>query len=187
VIRQKGFAATTVDDLCEAAAVTKSSFFHHFASKEALGIAAAEFWQETTTAFFAAAPYHVSGDPLQRVLDYVAFRISIIGEDVTAASCLVGTMAAEVHCSSPAIREACGRSIFGHAATLEADIHAAMKERGVVGVSPNGLARHTQAVIQGALVLAKASNDPERARESLAHLDRYIRLLFSKPLKEAIA
>jgi TetR/AcrR family transcriptional repressor of nem operon len=38
-IRAKGFAATSVDDLCQAAAVTKGSFFHHFKSKEELGVA----------------------------------------------------------------------------------------------------------------------------------------------------
>lgn len=38
--------------------------------------------------------------------------------------------------------------------------------------------RHTQAVIQGAFVLAKAGNDPSLVIESLNHLDRNIRLLF---------
>ncbi len=41
LIRTKGFAGTSVDDLCTAAGVTKGAFFHHFASKEALGVAAA--------------------------------------------------------------------------------------------------------------------------------------------------
>ena len=31
---------------------------HHFKNKEALGIAAADYWSEMTGAFFEAAPYH---------------------------------------------------------------------------------------------------------------------------------
>lgn len=184
-IRAKGFGASSVDDLCRAAAVTKGSFFHHFKSKEELGVAAADFWTQTTSAFFAAAPYHAPKDPLERVLAYVAFRRSIIEGEIAEFSCLVGTMAEEVHASFPAIRDACARSIFGHAATLEADISAAMAERGIAADwTAESLARHTQAVIQGAFVLAKAGNDPALARESLDHLDRYIRLLFSQTDRE---
>lgn len=178
-IRAKGYAATSIDDLCQAAVVTKGSFFHHFKSKEALGIAAAVQWKDEITAFFAAAPYHQPADPLVRILAYVAFRKSMITSDLTECSCLVGTMAQEIHEMSTAIRDACGESIFGHAATLEADIEAARKARGISDRwTAASLARHTQTVIQGAFVLAKAGNDPALARESLDHLDRYIRLLF---------
>lgn len=179
VIRAKGFAATSVDDICRAADVTKGAFFHHFGSKEALGVAAAEYWEETTTGFFQAAPYHVPADPLERVLAYVAFRKAIIVGELSEFTCLVGTMAQEVYATAPDIRDACGHSIFGHAATLEADIEAARRERGIAGDwTAESLARHTQAVIQGGFVLAKAGNDPGLARESLDHLDRYIRHLF---------
>jgi TetR/AcrR family transcriptional repressor of nem operon len=184
-IRAKGFAATSVDDLCQAAAVTKGSFFHHFKSKEELGVEAAEHWREATTAFFAGAAYHAPDDPLDRVLAYVAFRKSIIAGDLAEFTCLVGTMAQEIYASSPAIRDACAESIFGHTATLEADICAVMKDRGISGDwTAESLARHTQTVIQGAFVLAKAGNDPALAREGLDHLDRYIRLLFDCPRKD---
>jgi TetR/AcrR family transcriptional regulator, transcriptional repressor for nem operon len=183
-IRAKGFAATSVDDLCQAAEVTKGSFFHHFKSKDALGVAAARQWQEATSAFFAAAPYHKPKDPLDRILAYVAFRKAIIAGELAEYSCLVGTMVQEVYATSPAIRDACAESIFGHIATLEADFAAAMKERGIVGDhAPASLARHTQTVVQGAFVMAKAGNDSALAREALDHLDQYFRLLFRSPKK----
>ena len=184
MIRARGFAATSVGDLCEAAGVTKGAFFHHFPSKEALGVAAAEHWAEATGAFFEEAPYHSPDDPLDRLLAYVAFRRAMIDGEIPAFTCLVGTMAQEVHDTAPAIRDACGASILGHAATLEPDIAAAMAARGVTGFAPASLARHVQAVIQGAFVLAKATNDAEAARESLDHLDRYLRALFGAAPKE---
>ncbi|MEO1456882.1 MAG: TetR/AcrR family transcriptional regulator [Pseudomonadota bacterium] len=185
VIRQKGFTATSVDDLCRAAGVTKGAYFHHFRSKEALGVAAAEFWAETTSAFFEAAPYHAPADPLDRVLAYVDFRRTIIDGDLAEFTCLVGTMAQEVFDTHPAIRDACAASILGHAATLEPDIAAAMAARGIeADWTPSSLARHTQAVLQGAFILAKATGDADAARESVDHLERYVRLLFNAPAGE---
>ncbi len=180
VIREKGFAATSVDDLCAAAAVTKGAFFHHFESKQALGVAAAEFWQETTSAFFAAAPYHGPSDPLDRVLAYIAFRKALISGSLPEFTCLVGTMVQEVYATAPAIRDACGASIFGHAATLEGDFDAALLQHQIVGLTAQSLARHTQTVIHGAFVLAKAANNPALAREGLDHLERYVRLIFNR-------
>jgi TetR/AcrR family transcriptional regulator, transcriptional repressor for nem operon len=181
VIRAKGYAATTVAELCEVAGVTKGAVFHQFKSKEALGAEAAKYWADTTSAFFAAAPYHARKKPLDRILAYVAFRKSIITGELAEFTCLVGTMVQEIYSDWPMIRDACGHSIFGHAKTLEADITAAMKSHGIAAGSwtAESLARHTQTVIQGAFVLAKAGNNPALAHESLDHLDRYIRLLFA--------
>jgi TetR/AcrR family transcriptional repressor of nem operon len=185
LVRTKGFAATSVDDICRAADVTKGAFFHHFASKEALGVAAAKFWSDTTSAFFATAPYHAPADPLDRVLAYVAFRKSIIEGDMAEFSCLVGTMLQEVHATSESIRAASGQSMLDHAATLVPDIQAARLQHGITARwTAESLARHMQAVIQGAFILAKAGNDPELARESIDHLGRYIRLLFSLPAED---
>jgi TetR/AcrR family transcriptional regulator, transcriptional repressor for nem operon len=181
LIRTKGFSATSVANLCEEAGVTRGAFFHSFGSKEALGVAAANFWAETTSAFFADAPYHQPDNPLDRILAYVAFRKAIIEGEISEFTCLVGTMAQEVYSISPAIREACADSIFGHASTLEADISSAMAEHQVIdGWTAKSLARHTQTVIQGAFVLAKAGNDATLAIEGLDHLERYIRLCFKQ-------
>ena len=92
VIRTKGYTATTVDDLCETAGVAKGSFFHHFKSKEALAVAAADYWSEITGALFAAAPYHNHADPLDRVLGYIDFRKALLTGKVPEYTCLVGTM-----------------------------------------------------------------------------------------------
>ena len=93
---------------------------------------------------------------------------------------LVGTLAQEVWETSPAIAAACASSITAHAATLEADIAAAAAARGISGLDPRGLALHTQAVLQGGFVLVKATGDPAHARDSAAHLRRYVELLFQR-------
>ena len=179
VIRTKGYSATTVDELCAAAGVTKGAFFHHFKSKDALAVAAADYWSEMTGELFEQAPYHDLADPLDRVLAYVDFRKALLQGGVADFTCLVGTMVQETYETAPAIREACERSIAGHAATLEDDIAAAMRERNMEpGWTAQSLALHTQAVIQGAFILAKATGSAAVAADSIDHLHRYIALLF---------
>lgn len=174
VIRRQGLHATTVDDLCEAAGVTKGAFFHHFASKEALAVAAADYWSETTGSLFATAPYHEPEDPLERVFGYLDFRASLIEGEPAEFTCLVGTMTQEAFETNPAVREACAASIFGHAEILEADIDAALVAAGTgADIDAASLARHIQTVLQGAFVLSKAANDPALVLEALDHLRRY--------------
>jgi TetR/AcrR family transcriptional repressor of nem operon len=181
VIREKGFCATSVDDLCHHAGVTKGAFFHHFPSKEALGVAAAEHWSDMTGAFFAAAPYHRHPDPLDRVLGYIDFRKAILQGALPEFTCLVGTMVQEVYDTASAIRDACRASIFGHAETLEADIAEAIATYKIkADWTAKSLALHTQAVLQGAFILAKANGGPEVAADSIDHLKRYVRLLFDR-------
>lgn len=180
LIRAKGYAATTVDDLCRAAGVTKGAFFHHFESKEALGVAVAKHWTELTSALFAAAPYHAPADPLQRVLAYIQYRKELVAGAFCQFTCLGGTLLQEIYDSSPSMRDACADSILGHVTTLEADIAAAMEAHEIASDwTAESLARHTQTVIQGSFIMAKATGDPETAREGLDHLARYVELLFS--------
>jgi TetR/AcrR family transcriptional regulator, transcriptional repressor for nem operon len=181
IVRQKGFAATSIEDLCQTAGVTKGAFFHHFKSKDALGVSAADHWAIMTGAFFAAAPYHRHDDPLARVLGYLDFRRDILHGTLPEFTCLVGTMLQEVHQSSPAIAAACDAAINGHAEKLEADIAEAMTLHGIQSDwTAKSLALHTQAVLQGAFILAKAKGGPEIAAASIEHLKRYITLLFGR-------
>jgi TetR/AcrR family transcriptional repressor of nem operon len=181
VIREKGYTATRVEDVCEAAGLTKGSFFHHFDSKEDLAVAAAEYWTEGTGALFASAAYHAQADAVERLLAYVDFRKALLTGELPDFTCLAGTMVQEVYDTHPAIREACDRSICGHAKTLEPDIAEAMRERRVAGNwTAVSLALFTQAVLQGSFVLAKAKGGPAVAAECADHLRRYIEMLFQQ-------
>ncbi len=188
LVRSNGFSATSVDQLCAEAGVTKGAFFHHFASKEALGVAAAAYWSSSTGGFFAEAPFHHHARAIDRVLGYIDLRIALIGGPAESFSCVAGTMVQEAFRSSSAIRIACEASIMGNAAALTPDIAEAMADAEVTGTTPESLAAHIQTVIQGAFILAKARGEDaaaDTAREALRHLRRYFELLFSPKAEES--
>ena len=189
LVRQQGFAATSLDQLCRAAGVTKGAFFHHFAAKEALGVALADYWSQSTGGFFAEAPYHHHPRAIDRVLGYIDLRLALITGPAESFSCVAGTMLQESFRSSAAIRQACEDSIMGNARAIEADLVQALLDAGHQGAGGAGLARHVQSVIQGAFILAK-SQDPaqaaDMAKETIGHLRHYLELLLSPTVKESV-
>jgi TetR/AcrR family transcriptional repressor of nem operon len=186
IIRQKGYAATSVDELCARAGVTKGAFFHHFPSKDSLAVAAVNQWSEMSIALFTAAPYHHFDDPLDRILGYLDFRKAMLRGEVADFTCLAGTMVQEVYGTHTDIRHACDASISGQAATLESDIADAKKRYHIRAAwTAESLALHTQAVLQGAFILAKAKDSAAVAEASIDHLRRYVELLFRRATKKA--
>jgi len=187
VIRAQGYAATTVDDICRAAGFTKGAFFHHFKSKEDLAVAAAAHFSQMAERLFGAAPYRQAADPLDRLLGYIDFRAAIIAGPIPEFTCLLGTMVQEAYDTNPAIRRACDTYIGAHAAGVAKDIEAAKALYAPKATwSAESLALYTQSVLQGAFVLAKAKGGPEVARACVAHLRRYVELLFQRPASREV-
>ena len=180
-IRTRGYEATSVEQLCLAAGVTKGAFFHHFRSKEDLGTAAATRFLEWLEGLFARSGWRDRDDPLDRVLAYIDFRTAILRGEIPHFTCLLGMMVQETYATHPALRAACEAGIQSHLAPLEAEIDAALAARGIAGVPAAGLALHIMAVIQGGFVLAKAAGGPAPAIEAMRHLRRYVELLFAAP------
>ena len=182
VIRARGYSGTTVDDICSAAGLTKGAFFHHFGSKEELAVAAAAHFSQRAERLFGTAPYRELADPLDRLLGYIDFRTALLAGALPEFTCLLGTMVQEAYDTHPAIRQACDTYIGAHAAEVAKDIAAAKALYAPAAEwSAESLGLYTQAVLQGAFVLAKAKGGPEVARDCVAHLRRYFLHLFHRP------
>jgi TetR/AcrR family transcriptional repressor of nem operon len=178
VIRSKGYSAARVEDICSEAGLTKGAFFHHFASKEACAIAAAAHFAANADALFDAAPYTFLTEPRARVLGYVDFRKAILEGELPQFTCLLGTMVQEAYDTHPAIRAACDRYISDRAVRLAVDM-AEAKALHAPGAdwTPESAALFSQAVLQGAFILAKAKHGAQIAADSLDHLKRYFETL----------
>lgn len=182
VIRAKGYAATTVDDICHKAGVTKGSFFHHFKSKDELALAAIAHWGGMWGGVFAAAPFHKLEDPLERLLGYVDFRTEILQGELPDYTCLIGTLVQETYATHPDLRTACLQGMSAHIAELTRDVEAARKLYAPKAAwSAESVGYFIQATLQGSFIYAKAKQGPDVIRENLDHLRRYIGHLFSQP------
>lgn len=189
VIRSKGYTATTIDDICASASLTKGSFFHHFKSKEDLALAAINHWNTMTGGLFAESAYQQLKDSRERVLAYLDLRAEMLHGELPDFTCLLGTMVQETFETYPRIRDACNAGITAHAHTVAVDIAAAKAIYAPhASWDADTLALYTQAVIQGAFILAKAQGSAQIAALCIAHLRCYVEGLLTpgKPLSHPV-
>jgi TetR/AcrR family transcriptional repressor of nem operon len=177
----KGYTATSVDEVCQKAGLTKGSFFHYFEGKEHLGQVVAERFFTHRKQHFQSAPFHQKKDPLDRVLGLVDFFIEMSQNPEAAKGCLLGTFVQELSNTHPSIRAVCAEC-FGEQAEYfkqmldEAKAKYAPRARW----STQSLAEHLLAVMQGAIIVAKAKQDPRVMEASLKHFKEYLNSLFGK-------
>ena len=102
----KGFAATTIDEVCERAGVTKGGFFHYFQSKDQLGKEVLERFCVSGRNLHEAFCGRET-DPLKRVYRYIDGAIAMAQDPAMSRGCLLGLFAQELCDTNPQIRQAC--------------------------------------------------------------------------------
>lgn len=174
----KGFAATTVDEICTAAKLTKGSFFHYFESKDELGKTLLE-------RFCAAGAQRNEGccgterDPLKRVYKYIDCTIELSQDPVMANGCLLGTFAQELSDTHPKIRHVCNKAFGAWAKQFGEELaqaKAAYAPR--ASFDPHSVAEHFIAIVEGSLIVGKAKQDRKMLKQNLIHFKAYLKSLF---------
>ena len=91
LVISKGYSATTVDEICQKAGVTKGSFFHYFKSKEDLGKQLISRFSCGTQKMLSEGCCGGGKDPLDRIYGCIDFMIRASGHP-DFKGCLVGSM-----------------------------------------------------------------------------------------------
>jgi TetR/AcrR family transcriptional repressor of nem operon len=177
----KGYEATSVDEICGAAKLTKGSFFHYFESKEDLGKAVLDHYISSRYQMIQQAPFFKKSDPLQRAYGYVDFMIQMSRNAASENSCLLGNFAQELSDTHPVIRSQCAKHFTKWAEPFKKTLDRA-KARYVpkAAFDTQGLAEHFIAVLEGSILLAKAKQDKSIIEKSLRHFKQYLKTLFKK-------
>jgi TetR/AcrR family transcriptional repressor of nem operon len=172
----KGFNATSVQDITEAAGVPKGSFYNHFASKENLGAEVLKLYSERT-----GAAFKVLGDmsiaPLQRLRLHLKAMIELASGGDAFCGCLIGNFGSELSTQSPLIRAELVELLSEWTAAVAAPIAAAQQSGEVPTDLPSdALAKFIVNAWQGALVRSKVEQDR-------APLELFLTVVFAKILR----
>jgi TetR/AcrR family transcriptional repressor of nem operon len=173
-LHSRGFNATSVQDITEAAGVPKGSFYNHFASKEDLGAAVVQKY-----AAAGEARRNILHDqaipPLVRLRRYFE---SLIGAAryPDAPGCLLGNFGAELSNQSPAIRERVSTAFINWADALAEVIDEAQRAGALSqDAEPKTLATFVIDAWEGAVLRSKVE-------KNRAPLDAFLAIIFSKVL-----
>jgi len=177
----KGFPATTVDEICQAAGFTKGSFFHYFASKEHLGKEVLDRFYVLLQQTIDQGSFRKKSDPLQRVYGYVDRFIEMSTNPELPNGCLLGHFTQELSDTHPEIRSLCAQYFAEWAALLKHDLdEAKAKHAPRVSFDTQSVAEYFLAVMQGSRILATAKQDVKVFEQNLRHFKRYVKSLFEK-------
>ncbi len=177
-MRRQGYCATTVDQICVEAGVTKGAFFHYFGSKEDLAVATVEAW--CREGVYRADLGEAGNDPLVR-LDclFVGLIASVRNPGDEPLACLLGMVAQELGHSGGRLREVCSDGLEGWTALVSRLLRAAKEAHPVrMEFDPDALAWTLNALWQGSLLVAKTRGDPEIAANNLRQARAHVKRLF---------
>ncbi|MBI5594680.1 MAG: TetR/AcrR family transcriptional regulator [Elusimicrobia bacterium] len=173
----EGFIATSVDDICRKAGVTKGSFFHFFASKDELGKAVVEHFHCAQQARFSRAPFASERDPLRRALGMLDAVAAAMADPSLPKSCIIGNFSQELAPTRAEFRALCAGKFDHWIGGFSADLAAAAQARRMK-VDAAGLGALFVSIVQGSLILIKAKGDPALGAANLAHFKRYVEAQF---------
>ena len=178
LVHERGFGASSVRDIAQAAEVPLGSFTNHFASKEAFGLEILERYREMTSANVRATLRNDRLPPLRRLRAWIDGQLEYLRKDDMRRGCLYGNLSAEASETSDAIRFRVA-SVFAEnqasiAYCLQAAIDAGELAR---NADVQDLTGFIVSSLQGAILVAKAQRSP-------IPMERFERLLFERLLPQ---
>jgi AcrR family transcriptional regulator len=163
-IVHKGFAATSIEELVEAAGITKSGFFYHFRDKNDLARQLLERFLAEDNAILdtlEARARALCDDPLQSFLIFLNLYAEMMDEMPDLhPGCLVATITYQEQMFDAEVRRMNAESVLALRARFArwlAEIAERHPPRTVVDI--NALADNVTVIVEGAIILSKALND----------------------------
>ena len=182
-ITQKGFAATSVEELVEAAGITKSGFFYHFKDKSDLARQHFERFlaeDEGIIATLAKRARELSDDPLQSMLIFLNLYAQMMDDMETLhPGCMVATVTYQERLFDSEMK----RMNVEYLLRMRARFRRWFEE--ICETTPpradcdlDALSDQLTVIVEGAIIYAKALQDRALMGKQTRLFRNYIKLLF---------
>ena len=181
LVHERGFGASSVRDITQAAGVPQGSFTNHFVSKEAFGLEILERYREMTSAAVRATLRNDRLPPLRRLRAWIEGQLEYLRKDDMRRGCLYGNLSAEASEASEAIRFRVASVFAENQASVAYCLQAAI-DGGELAPNTDAqeLAGFIVSSLQGAILVAKSQRSP-------VPVERFARVLFQHLLRPADA
>ena len=162
IIHHKGFAATGLQEILQAAGVPKGSFYFYFKSKEEFGLALVDYYQTWFAGQVRPILKDASRPPLERLAGFFLWFRQYFEQEGFIKGCPIGNLIQELGDVNPAFRDKLHASLdslirFVTKLLREAQERGELPER----LPPEDTARFIISAWQGALIRMKAAAGPE--------------------------
>ena len=178
LVHERGFGASSVRDIAQAAGVPQGSFTNHFTSKEAFGLEILERYREMTSANVRATLRNDRLPPLRRLRAWIDGQLEYLRKDDMRRGCLYGNLSAEASETSDAIRFRVASVFAENQASIAYCLQAAIDAGELASdADVQELAGFIVSSLQGAILVAKAQRSP-------IPVERFERVLFERLLPQ---
>jgi TetR/AcrR family transcriptional repressor of nem operon len=158
-LHQRGFNATSVQDITDAAKVPKGSFYNHFDSKESLAVEALDrYWQMVLRNLDSLGDE--TKPPLERLKTYFR-RIGQVARDANfGPGCMVGNMSAEMPGQSRPVRDRLSIILAAWSRSIESCVRDAQADGSIRSdLDPRTIAAFLLNSWEGAVMRSKVDRD----------------------------
>jgi AcrR family transcriptional regulator len=182
-IVEKGFAATSIEELVEAAGITKSGFFYHFRDKNDMARQLFDRFLSEDEAIFDTLEKRareLSDDPLQSLLIFLNLYAQMMDDmESLHPGCMVATVTYQERIFDPALKQMNVEYLLRmreRFARWFGEIRGAYEPR--IAVDFDALADHLTVVVEGAIVQSKALGDLSVMGSQTRLYRNYVKLIF---------
>lgn len=183
-VLEKGFEATSIEEIVAGAEISRSGFFYHFKDKNALARAMLERYIDAENALYDdifARAAELNDDPLHSMLIGLKMLAEMLADMPDGhPGCVIASTAYQDRLFDKGVQDLNREAILGwrrRFRTMFEEIAAVYEPRDAVNM--DALGDMVSSVVEGGLVLQRALREHNSASEQIMLLRSYLKLLFS--------